>query len=298
MSMSAGLTLDRLRQDLREFARLSEVRYVPAAVDPVLDALADLWTSSWIGVRTTTHPVGQREVSARLMNSSPSADPVGTLRDAGLLTFTGHPMERLLAEIPAAVPVRWGVDLAVATGVQKIWLVFPELLTVQRMLEFPDVPAAARVHAEHLSRYGGDIGMLALDFVSQTMNWYSRVLAPGELTPADITTILRELGFAPAGDEELALFARTFNAYRTFSWDSPDMRRICFPVRSDAAGFPTHLDPVLERFVTGAPYADTGPRGFVFYAAYGPTGRYYKVQADYTSARSAAFPGGTRPEMH
>jgi aromatic prenyltransferase len=138
---------------------------------------------------------------------------------------------------------------------------------------------------------------MAIDFVSRTMNWYSHVLAPGELTPSDIVTILRELNFAPAGKEELALFARTFNAYRTFSWDSPDIQRICFPVRSDAAGFPTHLDPVLERFVTGAPYADFGPRGFVFYAAYGPTGRYYKVQADYTSALNATFPGGTRPPM-
>lgn len=297
MSTSTTLTLDRLGQDLREFARLSEARYVPEAVDPVLDALADLWTTSWIGVRTTTHPVPRREVSVRLMSSSPSADPVGTLRDAGLLTFTGHPMERLLTAIPAAVPVRWGVDLALATGVQKIWLTFPELVTVERMLEFPDMPDAARAHAAHLSRYGGDIGMMALDFVSHTMNWYSRVLAPGELTPSDITAALRELNFVPASEEELALFARTFNAYRTFAWDSPDMRRICFPVRYDAAGFPTHLDPVLERFVAGAPYADSGPRGFVFYAAYGPTGRYYKVQTDYTSALNATFPGGTRPEM-
>jgi hypothetical protein len=297
MSTPTVLTLDRLRQDLREFAHLSEVRYVPAAVDPVLDGLEDLWTSSWIGVRTTTHPVQQREVNARLMNSSPSADPVGTLREVGLLTFTGHPMERLLTEIPAAVPVRWGVDLAVASGVQKIWLVFPELLGVRRMLEFPSMPAAARAHAEHLSRCGGDIGMMAMDFVSHTMNWYSRVLTPGELTPSDITTILRDLDFAPASAEELDLFTRTFNAYRTFSWDSTDMRRICFPVRSDAAGFPTHLAPVLERLVTGAPHADTVPQGFVFYAAYSPTGRYYKVQADYTSALNATFPGGTAPRM-
>ncbi|RMI32640.1 aromatic prenyltransferase [Nocardia stercoris] len=295
MSTSEDSTLDRLRRDLREFARLSEASYEPAVVDPVLAALADLWTGSWIGVRTTTHPVGQREVSVRLMNSSPDADPVGRLRAAGLLTFTGHPMERLLAAISAAVPVRWGVDLAVASGVQKVWLVFPELLTVQRMLEFPDLPAAAHAHAVHLARYGGDIGMMAVDFVSHTMNWYSRVFAPGHLGPADIATILRELNFASAADTELALLARTFNVYRTFSWDAPGMRRICFPVRTDAIGFPAGVDPVLDRFVAGAPYADTGSRGFVFYAAYGPTGRYFKVQADYTSTRHAAFPGGTRP---
>jgi aromatic prenyltransferase len=297
MSTSVGLTLDQFRRDLREFARLAEVRYDPSVVDPVLDTLTDLWTSSWIGVRTTTHPVQQREVNARLMNSGEFADPVSRLRAAGLLEFTGHPMERLLAEIADTLPVRWGVDLAVGRGVQKIWAVFPELVSVERMLELPGIPAAAREHAAHLNRYGGEIGMMAVDFVSHTLNWYSKVFVPGQLTPADITTMLAELDFVAATDEELAILGRTFNVYRTFSWASPRMRRVCFAVRCEAATFPVHLDPVLERFVGGAPYADTGQRGFVFYSAYGPAGRYYKVQADYTSARNVTFPGRTAPAM-
>lgn len=59
--MSVVVTLDRIRQDLQEFARLAEVRYDPAVMDPVLAALEDLWTTSVIGVRTTTHPVAQRD---------------------------------------------------------------------------------------------------------------------------------------------------------------------------------------------------------------------------------------------
>ncbi|MFX0578679.1 aromatic prenyltransferase [Nocardia nepalensis] len=294
MTESVALTLDRLRTDLREYARLAEARYDPAVVDPVLDTLADLWTSSAVGVRTTTHPVPEREVNARVMHPGDPTDLIERLCGAGLLTYTGHPMEQLLADISAAVPVRSGVDLALAGGVQKIWLVFPELLSVERILEFAGIPDSARAHAEHLSRYGGQIGILAVDFDARTMNLYSNVFEPGTLAPADIAGILAELDFTPA-DAELALLGRTFNLYRTFSWTAPRMQRICFPVRCEPSSFPTYLDPVLDRFVDGAPFADPDTRGFVFYATYGPDTRYYKVQAEYAAARQAAFPGGTAP---
>lgn len=295
MGTAGTMTLDRFRQDLQEYARLAEVRYDPTVVDPVLDTLAELWTSSWIGVRTTTHPAHRREVNARLINSEASADPLATLRRTGLLEFTGHPMEELLAATTAAVPVRWGVDLSVGGGVQKIWQVFPQLITVEQMLGFPGMPDAARGHAGHLTRYGGEIGMMAVDFISHTMNLYSRVFAPGQLASADITAALDELDFVAADDAELARLERTFNIYRTFSWTSPCIQRVCFPVRHDAASFPVHVDPLLKRFVHGAPFAGTQPRGFVFYTAYGPADRYYKVQADYTDAQQATFPGGTAP---
>ncbi|MEV6333998.1 aromatic prenyltransferase [Nocardia vinacea] len=288
-------TLDQLRKDLREYARLAEVRYDPAIADPVLETLAELWTNSVVGVRTTTHPVPEREVNARVMHPGEPTELIEKLCGAGLLTYTGHPMEQLLAEIAAEVPVSSGVDLALAGGVQKIWLVFPELLSVERILGFSGIPESARAHADHLSRYGGRIGILAVDFDARTMNLYSNVFEPGHLTPADITGILAELDFTAPTDTELALLARTFNLYRTFSWTSSHMERICFPVRCEPSSFPTHLDPVLARFVAEAPFADPETRGFVFYAAYGPTDRYYKVQAEYAGVRVATFPGGTAP---
>ncbi|MGQ4615424.1 hypothetical protein [Nocardia sp. R7R-8] len=61
------------------------------------------------------------------------------------------------------------------------------------------------------------------------------------------------------------------------------------------SNFPRDLDPVLARFVDGAPRAFEGPRGFTLYAAYGPHSRYYKVQAEYTTVRHAAIPGGGAP---
>ncbi|WP_225728506.1 MULTISPECIES: aromatic prenyltransferase [unclassified Nocardia] len=292
-----GVTLEQFRHDLRTYADLAEVEYDPAVMDPVLETLADLWTTSVVGVRTTTHPVAERELNVRMMHSS-APDLVPRLRKAGLLTYTGHPMEQLLTAVGDAVPVAWGVDVAVASGVQKIWTVFPELVPVTRMLEFPGMPDSARAHAAHLDRYGGEIGIMALDFASRTMNLYSKVFAPGELPPDEISRILADLDFVPASEKELRLLTGTFNLYRTFSWTSPRMRRICFPLRCDIDNFPTHLHPVLDRFVKGAPYSGPGrPKGLVFYVAYGPDDRYYKVQVGYTDAIGATYPGGTVPQM-
>lgn len=78
-------TLDQLRKDLREFARLAEVRYDPAIADPVLETLAELWTNSVVGVRTTTHPVREREVDARVMHPGGPTELIEKLRGAGLL---------------------------------------------------------------------------------------------------------------------------------------------------------------------------------------------------------------------
>jgi aromatic prenyltransferase len=291
-----SVTLDRLRSDLREYARLAQVDYNPAVTDPVFEALGELWTRSALGVRTTTHPTPQREVSVRLIHPG-EADPLGTLQRAGLLQIAGRPMEQLLEAVPASVPVRWGVDLSVSRGVQKAWLVFPQVLSVAQTLGFPGMPESAQAYRDHLTRYGDDVGMVAIDFAADTLNLYSRVFEPGGLTADEIAVMLGELDFIVPTDGELALLKRTFNLYRTFSWNSPGMRRICLPVRCTTDTFPTHLDPVLERFVHGAPF----PRergGFVFYAAYSEQDRYYKVQAEYVAvADLAVFPGGAAPTV-
>ncbi|MFI6172338.1 aromatic prenyltransferase [Nocardia sp. NPDC051052] len=287
-----SVTAENLRQDLREFARLAETCYDPVVVDAVLDALTGVWADGWLAVRTTTHPLPVRQVSARFMNLPLAADPVGALREAGLLSFVGHPMEELLARVSAAVPVGVGVDLAVDTGVQKIWTAFPELISVDRIVDFPGIPESARGHAEQLNRWGGEkIALMAIDFVNRTLNLYTQILRPGQLTATDIADILRELDFVAADPDELAALAWPYTVYATFNWNSPSIQRICFPARYTAETFPA-IDPVLSRFVNGAPFAGPGPRGFAFYAAYGPTERYYKVQADYTSAALQTLPGG------
>lgn len=294
MGQSAS-TLDQFRTDLQTYARLAGVPYNPAVTDPVLELLSDDWTSSIVGVRTTTHPQSERDVNTRVIHPGDPSALLAKLREAGLLPRTGHPCEQLVDDICATETVRAGVDLALGSGIQKIWLVFPMVADVDHILGFPGIPESARAHATHLTRYGGQIGILAADFRAHTLNLYSQVLDPGTLTPADIGTILDDLDFAPAPAEELDLLTGTLNVYRTFSWTAPGMQRICFPVRCDAASVPTHLDPLVQRFVAEAPFADPNhPPGFVFYIAFGPDGRYYKIQAEYALGPTV-FPGGKAP---
>ncbi|WP_067814388.1 aromatic prenyltransferase [Nocardia inohanensis] len=298
MCSAVTTTLDQLRRDFRVYAEIAEAQYRPEVVDPVLEALADAWTTSMVGIRTTTHPVAEREVNARVQYAGAPGELVDRLRTAGLLRFSGHPMETLLTEAVATIPCGAGVDLSVSKGLQKIWLIFPQVLGVDQVLSLPGLPDAVHAHAAHLKRYGGEIGIMAVDFTNRTMNLYSQVLPPGHLTPADITEILTDLDFHPATPAELAALPSPFNLYRTFPWDSPGMRRICFPMRHEAETFPAELDPVLARFVSSAPFADPdAPRRFTFYSTYGPDSHYFKIQAEYSNTARAAFPGGVAPAV-
>ncbi|MQY30718.1 aromatic prenyltransferase [Nocardia aurantia] len=294
MSGSAVTTLDRLRADLRTYAGLCEAPYDAAVVDPVLETLADAWTNSVVGVRTTTHAVPDREVNARVQYPGPAPELIERLRAAEFLEYVGHPMESLLDAI-LGMPVAGAVDLALGRGVQKVWFVLGRTLPVAEALALPGIPDAARGHADHLERYGGQVGIVALDFPARTMNLYSQVLTPEVITAADITTMLADLGLVPATEAELALFAGTFNVYRTFSWDAAHTVRVCFPRRVEAGTLPGDLDPVLAAFATGPVAAPE--RRHTVYAAYGPADRYYKIQTEYTSTLGAAFPGGTAPQI-
>ena len=278
---TAAMTPERLQSDLRTYAQLAQAHYEPSRVEPVIETIADIAPNALIAVRTTTEPIGERDVNVRFMHFA--TDPVERLRGAGLLSFTGHPIEQVLAAVTAATPVQYGVDVSAAGGIQKIWLALPQLLNVRDVVALPGIPEAARTHADHLIRWGGEqICLMALDFAHRTMNLYAQLMQPGQLPAEDVTASVAELGFvAPTTDELAALEAHSYTIYETFSWTDPGVRRICFPRRFTAQNFPVHLDPVLARFVEGAPLAGNGDHAFTFYAAYGPSGRYYKIQADY-----------------
>lgn len=295
---TVDVTRAQLHEDLLEYARLAETDYRQNLVDAVLDALGPGWTEAWIGIRTTTQPLPQREVSVRFTGLPARLDPVRRLREAGLLRFTGHPMENLIAEITESVPVRWGVDVATATGVQKIWLEFTDLLTTENLHTWKNLPPSVRNHRAHLARWtGGKLALLAVDFPNHTLNLYGQLRGPGGLTSTDLAAILAELDFAGPTDAELTALESPFTVYYTFSWDTPGPTRCCFPARFTRETFPA-LDPMLSRFVTG-PTAGPGPHGCAAYIAYGPTGRYYKAQLDYLSPFFAKLPGGTAvPEPH
>jgi hypothetical protein len=284
------IDLDRLRSDLRRYSDIAEVRFDAAIVDRVIATLAPLLTTdSWVGMRTTTKPPERRDLNLRLIYPHP-LPAVPLLREAGLLTYQGHPIERLGEEIASRFGVWWGIDASVKGMADKVWLQFADGIALAEFLTLDSLPPAVHGAGAHFARAGLDsVGMVALDFTSHTVNVYAPVFPPGTLTRERVEAIIGGLGFPLPADDELARDTRAFCVYQTFSWDSPDLQRLCFPVGYLAADFPVHYHPLLRAFVEQGPLLDEDVRGFGFYTAYGPRGSYYKVSADYTGNHQTVF---------
>ncbi|HEX4831796.1 MAG TPA: aromatic prenyltransferase [Trebonia sp.] len=285
------IDLGLLRSDLRRYADIAGVPFDAPAVDRVIAPLTDLFTTDfWVGIRTTTKPAGSRDVNLRLGYTR--VPPIPRLREAGLLAYQGHPIERLADQIERRFAVGgWGVDTSVKGVADKVWLAFPERVPLADLMSLPDLPPAVTAARAHFDRAGMDrVGLIGLDFTSHTINLYGPVFPPGTLTAAQVEDILAGLGFPLPPGEELQRNARAFNLYQTFKWDSPDILRLCFPIMCTAAEFPTHYHPLLKEFADHAPMLDSAARDFILYTTYGPRGRYYKVQADYTGNHRALYP--------
>lgn len=288
LPLPLGLDLGKLRADLRDCAQAVEVPFNAPAVDRLLHTIGDLCTDAWLGMRTTGRPAGSRDLNLRVCYRHP-VHPVPRLREAGLLTFDGHPMERLLDEFVDTFPLWWGIDASVSGAVDKLWLIFDHGIPLADVLALPHLPPAIRAAQDHFDRARMDrVGLIGLDFGKRTVNVYSPVFEPGTLTRKTVTDIISGLGFSLPAKVELERNTQAFDVYQTFSWDEPGVRRLCFPVRYTAEEFPTYCHPVLKQFVEQAPFA-ADRRAFVYYATYGPSGGYFKVQSDYTGNHRDTF---------
>jgi aromatic prenyltransferase len=291
---STPVNLAKLSVDLRRYSEIAGVACDSVGVDRVLDTLADLSVNASVGVRTTTKPVSVRDVNFRLLYPDP-VHPVARLCRAGLLTFDGHPMENLLDEVVDRFPLRWGVDASVRGVVDKIWVMFDGGVALEEILALPHLPHSVREARAHFDKSGLDcVGLLAFDFTSHTVNVYRKPFTSGTLTPGSVAEIISDLGFPLPSHQELEHDGRAFSIYYTFSWDTPGVQRVCFPMLYAGHEFPTYFDPLLKDFVEQAPVA-AASRSFGFYTTYGPNGGYFKVQADYVHnrARTACRTRGT-----
>lgn len=283
------MDLGKLKSDLRVYADIAGTRFDGPGIDRVIASLPEEWEDVSAMVRTTTEPPATRDVSVRLGSRIP-VSPVARLRQAGLLRFEGHPLESLLGELVDRFPMWWGVDASVGRGTpDKVWAILEEPIPLDDMFDLPSLPASVLAARDHFDRAGIDqIGLFGLNFTKRSLNVYSPILAPGTMTAGRAVDIITGVGFAQPSDEEIERNAGAFNVYQTFSWDALGVQRLCFPMRYRAEDFPTHFHPVLEDFVSKAPFA-TDRRGFMFSNTYSAHGQYFKVQADYLGIFSDHF---------
>lgn len=285
----APLDLDKLRTDLERYARIVDARYDGAFADRLINALHEVWKHAWIGVRTTTDATVARDVNLRVCYREP-LHPVRLLRAAGLVSFTSHPLEKLIDDvIDRRFPVFWGIDAPLRGTVDKVWMFFDGGVRLHQLRELAHLPRSLHAAQEYFDRNTtGRVGLLGLDFTRHTVNVYAPIFPPGTLTPDRVVRMVTDLGLVTPSPDEARRAANAFSFYQTFDMESPDILRLCFPTRCRPEEVPTYYHPVLANFVEHAPFA-TEHRAFLFYLAYGPHSRYFKLSSDYRANHHEMF---------
>jgi hypothetical protein len=277
---------------LADTIKASELVGVPCneeAVWRIIEAYGDRFSDSSLAFRTTTHPQHQRDLSLRYTNFFTPHDPYAIAVENGFLVEEGHPLEKLASEAQARFPIfGQGIDISVRNGLEKIWPWFRGRMPIEQVAALPSIPKAVGDHIEYFKKYDltGAI-LFALDFRNKTMNVYF-LTPPGTYTAEQMGGMIGDLGFEVPSQEELQLNTTATFIYHTFRWDSPQVERLCYVLSAPAEAMPTHLDPVIERFVNGVP-RKVNPGFFTYNTTYARRGDYFKVEADYTGILGHLF---------
>jgi aromatic prenyltransferase len=281
-TLKPKLNPDTLFSDLQQYAQISEVPFNPQAVRQLLDLFGDIYPEATaVSIRTTTHPIPQRDVNFRYMETEIPHNPFERLKDAGLLPLEGHPVEKVIPEVSDRYPVWWGVDVAVSRGFEKIWAFLKTGVPVDEFLTLPCLPDSARNLRDHLKKFAPpDIIIVGVDFKNKTMNLYPSIIPPESYEPNKIAAMIADLGFSVPSDEVLQCDSRTVNFYYTLSWAVPTAQRLCYAIPAPPEALPTHWFPLFKRFVERVPF-QAERRMFAYNPTYGPRGGYVKIEADY-----------------
>lgn len=250
---------------------------------PILRAYEAGFTSAAVALRTTTRARRSGELSVRYIGSAGYPDPYLLALDRKFMTKANRPIDRLYQEIQDRGSVTFrGVDVGVASGFEKIWSIYLDdgAKSVEAMSRTPAMPPSVGGNLDYFSRHGlNKITGIAVDYRSRSVNVYFPFTDTRDTEK--ISMMFDDLGFRMPDKDELEMCRQAFSVYFTFTWDSPDIERVCFPVRvSEPDLVPSHLDPLIERFVKGARF-DNEDRAYVYAIASSRHSRFCKIENFY-----------------
>jgi hypothetical protein len=293
MEIKQKLDIQELYQNIEIVADLVDVPVDRDQVRRILDVYREQFQWGAVSFRTTTKPVGKRELSVRYIDIEHDHDPYAMALEHGLLAKEDHPIDRFLDDARTHYPMMaHGVDIGVSHGIEKIWPLFNAALPVDDLFKLPSMPAAVKHYTDHFAKYDLKLFTLfAIDYYNKSMNIYFPIKYPGQYPPERCADMISDLGFTVPSPEELAINATTGIIYYTFTWESLKCERLSFGVpHVPVDQFPSHLHPVFERMCSKMPLVAPERKASI-QTAYLPDSRkdYLKIEVDYTGTMMMAL---------
>ncbi|CCK32327.1 hypothetical protein BN159_7948 [Streptomyces davaonensis JCM 4913] len=284
MSGTVDVSVAGFYSAIEKSAGLLDVTASREAVWPILTAFEDALPHAVIAFRVATNARHEGDFDARFTLPK-EIDPYEVAVSKGLMAKTDHPIGSLLADLQQLCPIdSYGIDFGVTSGFKKIWVYFPagEHETLERLTGLASMPRSLAQNLEFFTRHGlaDKVDVIGIDYRSRTMNAYLR--APAECYEREsVLTMHRELGLPSPSEQMFAFCEKAFGIYTTHNWDSPEIERISYGVKTEnPMAYFARLGTKIEHFVQSVPYGVNDPK--MVYAAVTSTGEeYYKLQSYY-----------------
>jgi hypothetical protein len=285
--------LEQLVRDIKCTAELSEAPYDEKAVKQVITVYKEFFTNAAISFVTNTRPKEKRHLAVRYVDIQVPHDPYAMALENGLLHRQGHPIDDLFNEIRSKYQILgYGVDLAVHRGLSKIWVFLRDLPLIEDVLTLSTLPNSLKQQAKYFAKHDLKyVSLFALDYVSKSVNIYF-MKRPGTLSPTGVTGMLEDAGLTVP---EAAVFEhclRGATIYPTFTWESDKIERMCFGAIAPVPEMvPTHLDPLIARYVANVPFA-CPQHLFIYSITTSRNGSFIKIENDYNGLMAGLMRGG------
>ncbi len=285
-SATTLFNFQQLYSGIETTAKLAETPCNRDVFQPVIEVYKDQYTRGVVSLRTTSKPVGKRELDVRYIDTTDQPhDPYQMALDHDLFTEAGHPAESLMREIQQNCPIAgYGVDTSVSKGFTKIWTLFSETLPVDDMLALPSLPPAIKNYTDFFAKHGQKrISLVAIDFVSHVFNVYFMFRTP-ETNPPDLAAnLIKDLEFNLPSEEEQTLFSHCGDVHFSFTWDEPTCERLSFVVlHTPEDQFPKHLHPMFPRLFAEFPTLRDQRYASIQSSYSKVRGDYLKIEMDYS----------------
>lgn len=293
--MSGTTELSDLYSVIEESARMLEVPYSHEHVRSILTAYENVLPNTPIAFRVGTGQRYSGEVDWRFSVPGGEVDPYTVALAHGLLESTDHPVSSLLLEATERCGnvSSYGVDFGAATGLKKMYVVFPpdDMGHLSVLRDLPSMPSSVAANFDVFARHGMDgqvIPTFAIDYRHRTVNlyWNFAALPDGGLPPRTVRSLFQDLGLPEPSDKLVTLSSQAIGGYATLGWESSQVERFSFTLLAkDPSDLGVPMEPDIEQFWSGFRHHADDDK-FLYYVAMTAGGeevykyaQYYRSQA-------------------